>query len=243
MQLPVSSVGSRRILTASVHELGRDVRGSRAQRAFKSVCGAAEQRCDALDRRAWLLGVAAVEHHGIRAVGVLDAVELAYDGVVSLVPGDGLPLGLPGALGIRAAQRRLQALGVVKLLDACQALGAKGRGGMGRSRFDAHDLAVLDVRGHAALGNLIAHVAVRVAFLDRGIGVNCALGVRDVEAERAGQRASGGQGGRALHERAAADGVLHRCFVNRSHECALLIRSSLRFWLALSPYPSTSSSG
>ena len=70
---------------------------------------------------------------------------------------------------------------------------------MGRARLDAHDLAVLHVGGHAALGHLVAHVAVRVALLDGGVGVHRALGVRDVEAERAGQRAPGGQGGRALH--------------------------------------------
>ena len=74
----------------------------------------------------------------------------AGDLVERLVPGDRLPAGIGGALGIGAAHGPGQAVGVIDELGRGAALGAElVAGRMARQRLDAREPAVLD-HGDAA---------------------------------------------------------------------------------------------
>ena len=186
--------------------LGGDPGRACAAGALHAVVGRAEERGQALHGAAGLLGVAAVEEDLLGAVLLLHAVQLGGDALVSLVPGDGRPLGGAGALGVGADHGRGDALGIVELLHGGKALGAQGAGGVALARLDVHDLAVLHGAGDAALGDVVAHVAVGVLDFLGGIFGDGTRGVGDV----IGTQGSGaGKSGGALDHGAARNVRLH----------------------------------
>ena len=191
------------------HQLRADPRGRRAGGAFRAVRGRAEQRGQALHSAARLLRIAAVEQHRFGTALFFDAVELAGDARVRVVPGDGLPFGRTRALRVRAHHGIRDAMRIVQLLQAGNALRANGVGRVLVARLHAHHLAVLHRRGDAALRHVVAHVAVRILHLDGRLLGDGALGMHDLEGP-SGQRGACHRR-RALEQRAArnVDGLVH----------------------------------